>query len=111
VLDVEAIVAEKLYAGSRKFCAIGHNTQVFAHHLTLAHIIPRLQKTPWDDGPHLVPFYRRWNIWCSFVDVLSRFEVKLCASNWRRSSKIEGFLSPIFLEVGEKFPEVGFQHV
>ena len=64
---------------SRKFCVIGHNTSILVHHLVLAHILPKLQKIPWGDGPQfgtvLQRIYPRLNIWYSFVDMLSRFEV------------------------------------
>ena len=58
MLQVEAIVTEKLYAGSRgrpaeNFALLDKIRIFHASFIALAHVLPRLQRNPWGDGPKI----------------------------------------------------------
>jgi len=110
VLEVEAIVAEKLYAGSRgrpaENIALLDKIRIFVHHLQFIDFPSRLHYNLWGDASKFgrPTIFRAFivdetSIFYLFVDVFRSYALPI--DGGRRNLRV--FCPVSFLGVGEKF--------
>jgi len=108
---VSAIVAKKLYTGSRgrpaKFCPVGQNTYFVRHLYSLSIFSVGCIKTPWGDAPSLVPLCSTFIVDETFL-LVCRY-VEPFRSYWRAGLRNLRFPPRQILGAGEKLSKVGFK--